>query len=114
MDLSGGVMGMRHSTTLDEMTQRNIELIAKMQTAAHGRRSLGERVADATAAWVGSWTFLVVQGVLLVIWMIVNAISMWRPWDPFPFVLLNLVLSFEAAFATPVILMSQNRQALLS
>lgn len=66
------------------------------------------------AAWVGSWTFLLVQSALLVVWMLVNVLGWWMRWDPYPFVLLNLVLSFQAAFATPIILMSQNRQARLT
>jgi uncharacterized membrane protein len=66
------------------------------------------------AAWVGRWTFLLVQSALLVVWMLVNVVGWWMRWDPYPFVLLNLVLSFQAAFATPIILMSQNRQARLT
>jgi uncharacterized membrane protein len=104
--------GIRPSLT--EITQRNVELIAALEAAANQSRSPGERVADVVTAMVGSWTFLIVQFVLLVLWMIVNLVAWWSHWDPYPFVLLNLVLSFQAAFATPIILMSQNRQARLS
>lgn len=80
------------------------------------RRTPGERVADAVAATVGSWPFIIVQSVLLAAWIVANAIVIggWvagRPFDPYPFILLNLVLSFQAAYTGPVVMMSQNRQA---
>jgi uncharacterized membrane protein len=80
------------------------------------RRTHGERVADAVAAGVGSWPFIVTQSTLLLAWILLNAfiIRDWlsgRPFDPFPFILLNLVLSFQAAYTGPVVMMSQNRQA---
>ncbi len=82
------------------------------------RRSLGQRVADRVAMVVGSWPFIIVQSVLLAVWMAVNAwlmVAASRPgflsaWDPYPFILLNLVLSFQAAYTGPVVMMSQNRQ----
>lgn len=80
------------------------------------RRTPGERVADSVAATVGSWPFIIVQSVLLAAWIVANAIVIggWvagRPFDPYPFILLNLVLSFQAAYTGPVVMMSQNRQA---
>jgi uncharacterized membrane protein len=99
---------------INEMTRQNVELIARMEAASEHCRTFGERFADFVVIWVGSWTFLIIQSVLLVIWMILNAMAWWSPWDAYPFILLNLVLSFQAAFATPVILMSQNRQGRLS
>ncbi|MEX2459153.1 MAG: DUF1003 domain-containing protein [Actinomycetota bacterium] len=80
------------------------------------RRSLGERLADGVAARVGSWPFIVVQSTLLGLWILANAllIGQWvggKPFDPYPFILLNLVLSFQAAYTGPVVMMSQNRQA---
>jgi uncharacterized membrane protein len=79
-------------------------------------RTLGERVADGVAARVGSWPFIITQTVLLGVWIVGNAflIADWlggQPFDPYPFILLNLVLSFQAAYTGPVVLMSQNRQA---
>lgn len=100
--------------SLTEITQRNVELIAALEEAANQCRTPGERVADVATAMVGSWMFLIVQFVLLVLWMVINVVAWWSHWDPYPFILLNLVLSFQAAFATPIILMSQNRQARLS
>ena len=74
-------------------------------------RSPGARVSDAVAATVGSWRFIIIQSVLLVIWMALNVIGFIEHWDPYPFILLNVVLSFQAAYTAPIIMMSQNRQA---
>jgi uncharacterized membrane protein len=100
--------------SLTELTQKNVELIAKMEKESEVHRTFGERLADYVAAWVGCWTFLIVQSLLLFAWVIVNVVGWWMQWDPYPFILLNLVLSFQAAFASPIILMSQNRQSRLS
>jgi uncharacterized membrane protein len=80
------------------------------------QRTMGERVADGVAATVGSWPFIVVQSALLVTWLLANGLIIrdWlggKPFDPYPFILLNLVLSFQAAYTGPVVMMSQNRQA---
>ncbi|MFW5847277.1 MAG: DUF1003 domain-containing protein [Nanoarchaeota archaeon] len=77
-------------------------------------RTFGEKVSDGITKWAGSWTFILSFAVFLVIWMLVNGYylvvySQGKPFDPFPFILLNLVLSCIAAFQAPVILMSQNR-----
>ncbi|MFN2526971.1 MAG: DUF1003 domain-containing protein [Actinomycetota bacterium] len=81
-----------------------------------GGRSMGERIADAVAARVGSWPFIIVQSLLLALWIVANGflIRDWlggNPFDPYPFILLNLMLSFQAAYTGPVVLMSQNRHA---
>jgi uncharacterized membrane protein len=82
--------------------------------------SLGQRVADRVAAAVGSWPFIIIQSILLTLWMAVNAYlvimtathpGFLKAWDPYPFILLNLVLSFQAAYTGPVVMMSQNRQS---
>src|SRR3546814_13627010 len=73
----------------------------------------GQRIADLVASAVGSWRFIIVQSVLLGAWIVGNAITGHTAWDPFPFILLNLLLSFQAAYTAPVIMMSQNRQAAL-
>lgn len=70
-----------------------------------------ERVADALAAQIGSWRFLVVQTIMLAAWITANVIGWMAEWDPYPFILLNLILSFQAAYTAPIIMMSQNRQA---
>jgi len=74
-------------------------------------RSMGERVADMVALTVGSWRFIIVQSLLLALWIVFNITAWARSWDPYPFILLNLVLSFQAAYAAPIVMMSQNRQA---
>ncbi|HEY4310819.1 MAG TPA: DUF1003 domain-containing protein [Pirellulales bacterium] len=101
-------------TPVTEITQRNIEAIARMEKDAEASRTLGERLADRFAAIVGSWTFIAIQSFLLLVWMVFNILAWSYHWDPYPFILLNLALSFQAAFATPVIMMSQNRQARLA
>ena len=72
--------------------------------------SLGDRVADRVAAFGGSWGFIFVSVAAITVWLLINA-HMTKPFDPYPFILLNLVLSCLAALQAPVIMMSQNRQA---
>ncbi len=73
--------------------------------------SFGERVADRVAATMGSWNFIIAQSIILLIWIFLNVTAYVQQWDPYPFILLNLALSFQAAYAAPFIMMSQNRQA---
>jgi len=75
------------------------------------RLTAGQRVADAIAATMGSWSFIIVQSVILAVWIVLNVIAWANHWDPYPFILLNLALSFQAAYAAPFIMISQNRQA---
>ncbi len=79
----------------------------------HERRTFGQRAADAFANAVGSWWFIIIQSVLLAAWIVLNITAWVRHWDPYPFILLNLALSFQAAYAGPIIMMSQNRAAQL-
>jgi len=73
--------------------------------------TLGERLADRVAEFGGSWRFIITFGVVLAVWITVNSIALLRePFDPYPYILLNLVLSCLAALQAPVIMMSQNRQ----
>jgi uncharacterized membrane protein len=92
----------------DHPPVRNVNLVHREQL------SPGQRVADAVATIVGSWPFIIVQSVLLMCWMAANVYMAirWRDtaFDPYPFILLNLVLSFQAAYTGPVVMMSQNRQ----
>ena len=59
---------------------------------------------------MGSWRFIIIQSIILLIWIILNITAYVQQWDPYPFILLNLALSFQAAYAAPFIMMSQNRQ----
>jgi uncharacterized membrane protein len=67
-------------------------------------------LADKIAEFIGSWTFIIIQSTILTIWVVLNVLQVFH-FDQYPFILLNLFLSFEAAYATPLILMSSNRQA---
>jgi uncharacterized membrane protein len=75
------------------------------------QRTFGQRVADSVAATMGSWAFIIAQSVILAIWVVLNVVAYVQHWDPYPFILLNLALSFQAAYAAPFIMISQNRQA---
>ncbi|HEY4142995.1 MAG TPA: DUF1003 domain-containing protein [Pseudolabrys sp.] len=72
--------------------------------------TLGQKIADSVAATMGSWTFIIIQSAILLVWIILNVTAYVQQWDPYPFILLNLALSFQAAYAAPFIMMSQNRQ----
>tara|TARA_Y100000310_G_C20596974_1_gene771007 strand:- start:557 stop:1027 length:471 start_codon:yes stop_codon:yes gene_type:complete len=74
------------------------------------KMTLGQRAADWVTVWVGSWGFIIGLLVLLIVWILLNVYMIINRWDPYPFILLNFVLSMLAAFQAPVILMSQNRQ----
>lgn len=70
----------------------------------------GQRIADNVASVMGSWGFIIVQSLIVLLWMILNIIAYVGHWDPYPFILLNLLFSTQAAYAAPIIMMSQNRQ----
>lgn len=76
-----------------------------------GKRTFGERASDNLTRYAGSWGFITFFFIFLGIWMTINIYGWIESWDPYPFILLNLVLSCLAAIQAPVILMSQNRQA---
>jgi uncharacterized membrane protein len=71
--------------------------------------TFGQRISDGVAKTVGSWKFIIIQSVCILIWIMYNALSPSHVWDPYPFILLNLMLSFQAAYTAPAIMMSQNR-----
>ena len=73
--------------------------------------TFAERSADRVAAMLGSWRFTIFQTLVFLAWIVMNVLILFRHWDPYPFILMNLVLSLEAAYTGPVIMMSQNRQA---
>jgi len=74
------------------------------------RLSIGQKIADRVAATMGSWSFIIIQSTVLLFWIALNITAYIEHWDPYPFILLNLALSFQAAYAAPFIMMSQNRQ----
>jgi uncharacterized membrane protein len=75
-----------------------------------GTLSMGQKIADRVAATMGSWNFIIIQSTILFLWIVLNITAYIEHWDPYPFILLNLALSFQAAYAAPFIMMSQNRQ----
>jgi uncharacterized membrane protein len=77
----------------------------------HFATKFGDKVADGVTQKLGSWRFIIAQSVFLALWLVLNSIGWWYHWDPAPFILLNLCLSFQAAFTGPIVLLSQNRQA---
>ena len=81
--------------------------------AAHrDKMTFGQRIADAVASGMGSWTFIIIQTLFVIAWMTLNIIEVVsHRWDPYPFILLNLLFSTQAAYAAPIIMMSQNRSA---
>jgi uncharacterized membrane protein len=94
---------------MEELSRQNVEVISKITKEAEGDRTFGEAMADIFARAVGSWTFIIIQSALLILWVTANVMRIIKPWDPYPFILLNLALSFQAAYASPIIMMSQNR-----
>jgi uncharacterized membrane protein len=72
--------------------------------------SFGSRLADSVATGMGSWKFIIIQTILVILWMGLNFVGFIYHWDVYPFILLNLVFSTQAAYAAPIIMMAQNRQ----
>jgi len=104
-----------------ELQATEERLLTELRTLRRGLRgtreglpaaalTAGQRIADSVAATMGSWTFIIIQSLLLMLWIALNITAYVKRWDPYPFILLNLALSFQAAYAAPFIMMSQNRQ----
>ena len=74
------------------------------------QHTLGQKAAENVARAVGSWTYIIIQTTIIVLWAFVNAVAWSRHWDPYPFIFLNLVFSIVGAYTAPLIMMSQNRQ----
>lgn len=94
-----------NDSILRRMVSRNVNEVVEEQM------TLGERIADKVADTIGSWRFIIIQSMLIVLWIILNVVAWIDHWDPYPFILMNVMLSFQAAYAGPVIMMSQNRQS---
>lgn len=75
------------------------------------KTTFGDRLADKFTNGIGSWKFIIIQTILTIVWIILNAVAFVHHWDPYPWVLLNLVYSFQAGFTGPILLLSGNRQA---
>lgn len=85
--------------------------IANVNEIFEERMTVGDRAADTVAGAMGSWRFIIIQSVILFVWIVLNSVAWIKGWDPYPFILMNLVLSTQAAFTAPIIMMSQGRQA---
>lgn len=95
----------QNDVLLRHLASRNVNEVEEEQM------TFGQRVADRVADTIGSWPFIIIQTAILTIWIILNVTAWIKRWDPYPFILLNLMLSFQAAYSGPVIMMSQNRQS---
>ncbi len=91
--------------------RRKIREVHNLNEKLSRERTFGQRVADGVANGMGSWRFIIWQTVIVMIWMAANIVGVVRHWDPYPFILLNLLFSTQAAYAAPIIMMSQNRAA---
>ena len=85
--------------------------IIDVNKVADEQLTMGQRIADRVAATMGSWKFIMTQAGIMVVWVTFNSVALFYHFDGYPFILLNLAMSAQAAFATPLIMMSQNRQA---
>jgi uncharacterized membrane protein len=108
--LSHGPISMGNTGASGESGNQSV--LSEDTTAVFERQlTIGERASDRFADFAGSWTFIILFFVVLVAWIAINSlILLFRPFDPFPFILLNQVLSCIAAIQAPIIIMSQNRQ----
>lgn len=110
-------MELPSNLTQHRLTPADLERLANLRSLQPARNAIlqpaskGDRIADVVTETVGSWRFIIIQSCLLVLWIVLNITAWIGHWDPYPFILLNLALSFQAAYATPFILMSQNRQS---
>ena len=101
----------RHDMTDDEVLNLLADSkISQRPDSEKAKYTLGQRAADAIAKFAGSWAFIFSFTGVLILWMVVNALLAAKAFDPYPFILLNLVLSCVAAIQAPLIMMSQNRQ----
>lgn len=110
--LSSGVEGLpARERRVIEHTARRLAVARPIYREYADRLTFGERLADRVASFGGSWTFIMLFGAFLAAWTGSNLWLLGRPFDPYPFIFLNLMLSMLAAIQAPIIMMSQNRQA---
>ena len=93
-----------------ESLKKHDVMVKNVNAEFEQKVTLGQRLSDSVTLIVGSWPFIIIFSLILIIWIAVNTLIIWKAFDPYPFILLNLVLSCVAAFQAPVIMMSQNRQ----
>ncbi|OYU71174.1 MAG: hypothetical protein CFE28_14925 [Alphaproteobacteria bacterium PA2] len=111
--MSSNIAAEIHEAELKILAELRLErrkLREKWAAKSPDTLTIGQRIADTVAATMGSWRFIIIQSTILVSWIVLNVTAYVQHWDPYPFILLNLALSFQAAYAAPFIMMSQNRQ----
>lgn len=126
MDITPASQGMAHNNAQAHHEHKNLlegihfkfptfkhdhPPVIDVNAEADEQMTVGQKVADTVAATVGSWRFIIIQSSILAIWLALNITGIVFRWDPYPFILLNLALSFQAAYAAPFVMMSQNRQS---
>ena len=105
-----GELTQLEKTVLETLSSKSI-IVDKIESEEDGQLTLGQRLADKVASFGGSWTFIIAFGFFLMVWICINTIIFHnKGYDPYPFILLNLILSCIAALQAPIIMMSQNRQ----
>ena len=106
-----------HATVVEKWERQRIRHVHRHKPVININKidaeklTTGQRIADRLATVMGSWAFIIIQSIILAFWITLNVVAYINHWDPYPFILLNLALSFQAAYAAPIIMMSQNRQA---
>lgn len=97
------------ATTQPTDTRKTTHMPSRVQMSEP--LTAGERIADNAAALIGSWHFIIIQTFLVILWVILNVIAWDLKWDPYPFILLNLMFSVQAAYTGPILLLASNRQS---
>src|SRR5258708_17253912 len=103
-----------HAAKANLQRKRKADVAHKhpVNQAHYDERTFGERIADRLSAGMGSWTFLIIQTFLMLVWVALNVFGLLvAHWDPYPFILLNLALSLQATYAGPIVLLAGNRQS---
>ncbi len=100
-----------HRQKLPTKDATNTTVKGQVEEFTAAQPTAGQRLADAVARTIGSWRFIIFQSTAIAIWITGNVLTGTGAWDPYPFILLNLLLSFQAAYTAPAIMMSQNRQS---
>jgi uncharacterized membrane protein len=110
IDKSKGEVSVLEEDVIESLKKHDI-LSSNVNVEFENKLTLGERTADRMAKYAGSWHFISIFAAVLVVWILINTIILiQKPFDPYPFILLNLILSCIAAIQAPIIMMSQNRQ----
>jgi uncharacterized membrane protein len=99
------------AASTDEMTPDQMREAARSRVEMNEPVTASERVADSAASIIGSWRFIIIQTILVILWVVLNVIAWESRWDPYPFILLNLMFSVQAAYTGPILLLASNRQA---